>query len=98
MILQSGRNSETLRCSSLMSTGGRNLRSSFAPSKSCAIRTRGEARQGRTPFPSRKYLAVFHAPRTDDVQRGERAEAFFAATGATVRHTGKIAAYSPHFD
>jgi antirestriction protein ArdC len=57
---------------------------------------RGQTRENTIPF--RKYWAVFHAPRTDDVQRVERAEAFFAATGARVRHSGKIAVYDRHFD
>ena len=34
------------------------------------------------------------APRTEAVQRIEHAEAFFAATGATVRHGGTMALYS----
>jgi len=34
------------------------------------------------------------APRTETVQRIEHAEAFFAATGATVRHGGTMAFYS----
>jgi antirestriction protein ArdC len=38
------------------------------------------------------------APRTETVQRIERAEAFFAATGATVRHGGTMALYSVTHD
>jgi antirestriction protein ArdC len=38
------------------------------------------------------------APRTETVQRIERAEAFFAATGATVVHGGSRACYVPSTD
>jgi antirestriction protein ArdC len=38
------------------------------------------------------------APRTETVQRIERAEFFFAATGAAVRHGGNQAFYSPTVD
>src|SRR6202023_93328 len=38
------------------------------------------------------------APRAETVQRIERAEAFFAATGATVRHGGTMALYSVTHD
>jgi antirestriction protein ArdC len=38
------------------------------------------------------------APRTETVQRIARAEQFFAATGATVRHGGNRAFYSPSSD
>jgi antirestriction protein ArdC len=38
------------------------------------------------------------APRTETVQRIERVEKFFAATGATVRHGGNRAFYSPASD
>jgi antirestriction protein ArdC len=37
-------------------------------------------------------------PRTDTVQRLERAESFFAATGATVRHGGTMAYYAAGSD
>jgi antirestriction protein ArdC len=38
------------------------------------------------------------APRTETVQRIERAESFFAATGATIRHGGNMAFYSVTHD
>ncbi len=38
------------------------------------------------------------APRLDPIQRIERAERFFAATGATVRHGGNQAFYTPVLD
>jgi antirestriction protein ArdC len=38
------------------------------------------------------------APRTETVQRIERAESFFAATGATIRHGGTMAFYSVKHD
>jgi antirestriction protein ArdC len=38
------------------------------------------------------------APRTEIVQRIERAESFFAATGATIRHSGAMALYSVTHD
>jgi antirestriction protein ArdC len=38
------------------------------------------------------------APRTETVQRIERAESFFAATGAAVRHGGNMAYYSVSSD
>jgi antirestriction protein ArdC len=38
------------------------------------------------------------APRTETVQRIERAESFFAATGATIRHGGTTAFYSVTHD
>jgi antirestriction protein ArdC len=38
------------------------------------------------------------APRTETVQRIERAESFFAATGATIRHGGAMALYSVTHD
>ncbi len=38
------------------------------------------------------------APRTETVQRIERAEAFFAATGAAIRHGGTMAFYSVTHD
>jgi len=39
-----------------------------------------------------------HAPRAESVQRIERAEAFFAATGTTIRHGGTMALYSIKHD
>jgi antirestriction protein ArdC len=41
-----------------------------------------------------EYFYAKPAPRTDFVQRIERAENFFAATGATIRHGGNMALYS----
>lgn len=38
------------------------------------------------------------APRTETVQRIDRAELFFAATGATIRHGGNQACYIPSID
>jgi antirestriction protein ArdC len=38
------------------------------------------------------------APRTEAVQRIERAETFFAATGATIRHGGNMAFYNVTHD
>jgi antirestriction protein ArdC len=58
---------------------------------------RGQRRENT--IPDRKYCAVFRAPRSDGVQRIDRAEVFFAATGARVRYGGKMAAaYDQHFD
>jgi antirestriction protein ArdC len=47
-------------------------------------------------LPERFYAKA--EPRSDTVQRIERAESFLAATGATVRHGGNRAFYSPTSD
>jgi antirestriction protein ArdC len=45
-----------------------------------------------------EHFYAMPAPRTETVRRIERAESFFAATGADVRHGGNRAFYSPASD